>query len=161
MFRIETSSCWIFPVMTMKCPSSSLLIDFSLKSNLLDTRRATPALFLVHLIGISYPNPLLWDNVCLWIWGVFLVCIGRMDTSIHSVSLCLLIGELWRLILREINVHSVFILVCFWFVVGIGIVCEFTLPFILYFCRVGLSIAYVCASVVNFLRLEFSFQYFL
>ena len=48
---------------------------------------------------------------------------------IQSVSLC----EFRPLILREIKVHSVFILVCFWFVVGTDIVCGFTLPFILCF----------------------------
>ena len=86
------------------------------------------------------------DGFCLWN---------------QSVSLCLFIGELRPLIVREIKVHSVFILVCFMFVVGTGIVCGFTLPFILCFRRVGLYIAYVYVSVVNFLRLEFSFQYFL
>ena len=71
------------------------------------------------------------------------------------------IGELRPLILREIKVQLVFILVCFCFVFGTGIVCRFTLPFILCFCRVELSIAYVYVSLVNFHRLEFSFQYFL
>ena len=48
MFSIEISSWWIFPVTKMKCPSLSLLFDFSLKLvwHLLDSRIAIPACFL-------------------------------------------------------------------------------------------------------------------
>jgi len=35
-FGIETFSWWIFPWMNIKCPSSSYLITFELKSTLLD-----------------------------------------------------------------------------------------------------------------------------
>ena len=45
MFRIENFSWWIFPLMNMKCSSSSHLITFCWKSILLD-RLKTPACFL-------------------------------------------------------------------------------------------------------------------
>ena len=81
MFNTEISSWWIFPVTNMKCPSLSLLIDFSLESVLLDIRIAIPACFSrpIWLEKILL-NPLLWSNVCLWCWGVFLVCSRRMDS---------------------------------------------------------------------------------
>jgi hypothetical protein len=46
MFRIDMSSWWIFNLVSMKCPSPSLLINFGSKSILLDIRMATPACFL-------------------------------------------------------------------------------------------------------------------
>ena len=52
-------------------------------------------------------------------------------------------------------------LVCFIFVVGGGFVSIFAQPFLLGSGKVGLSIAYVFVSVVNFLGLEFFFQNFL
>jgi hypothetical protein len=46
MFRIEMSSWWIFLLMSMKCPSPTLLIYFASKSTLLDIRMASPACIL-------------------------------------------------------------------------------------------------------------------
>ena len=81
---------------------------------------------------------------------------------IYSFSLCLFIGKLRPLILREIKDHLLLILVCFGFVVLIlGIMGRFTLLFLLASGKVELSIAYVFVSVVNFLGLEFPFQNFL
>jgi hypothetical protein len=45
MFRTETFSWQIFPLMNMKCPSKCFVI-FCRKSTLLDIRMATPACFL-------------------------------------------------------------------------------------------------------------------
>jgi hypothetical protein len=42
MSRTELSSWWIFPLMSMKSPSLSLLIKFCQKSTLLDIRMSTP-----------------------------------------------------------------------------------------------------------------------
>ena len=57
MFRIDIFSLWTFPVTIVKCPSLSLLIDFSLKSILLDIRIATPACFL-GLFDLKVSHPL-------------------------------------------------------------------------------------------------------
>lgn len=46
MFRTETSSWWIFPLKSMKCPSPSLLINFGLNSILLDISKDITAFFL-------------------------------------------------------------------------------------------------------------------
>jgi hypothetical protein len=46
MFKTESSSWWIFPLMSMKCPFPTFLITFVLKSILLVIRKATPACFL-------------------------------------------------------------------------------------------------------------------
>ena len=48
MFRIESSSWWIFPLKgtNKKCPSGSLLMTLGGKSILSDIRMATPAYFL-------------------------------------------------------------------------------------------------------------------
>lgn len=44
ILRIEKSSWWIFfPLVSMKCPSPSLFINFYWKSFVLDLRMATPA----------------------------------------------------------------------------------------------------------------------
>ena len=48
-----------FFVTNMKCPSLSLLIDFSLKSILLDVRIATPVCFLGPFDRKFFLNPLL------------------------------------------------------------------------------------------------------
>ena len=70
--------CWMKYVMSIKCPSPSLLIDFSLKFILLDIRTATPACFLgplrsmlgdmglvipCNVLGLSWTESLLWDSV--------------------------------------------------------------------------------------------------
>ena len=46
MLRIEKSSWLVFPLISMKCPSLSLLVNFGLKSILLDIRMTTAHLFL-------------------------------------------------------------------------------------------------------------------
>jgi hypothetical protein len=46
MFRIETSSWWIVPLMNINYTSPSLLINFSRKSISLDIRMAIPACLL-------------------------------------------------------------------------------------------------------------------
>ena len=63
MFRIETSSWCIFPLMNMKCPFPSLLITFGSTSILLYIRTTTPVSFLSlfafhHLIvyGVGLPG---------------------------------------------------------------------------------------------------------
>ena len=60
MLKTETSLGWIVPVISIKCPSPSLLIDFSLKSNLLDIRITTYSCFLGPFAWKkSFHNPLL------------------------------------------------------------------------------------------------------
>ena len=58
IFSTEICSSWIFHVTNMKCPSVSLLIDFTWKSILLDIRKATPACFLGPFDWKIFPNPL-------------------------------------------------------------------------------------------------------
>jgi hypothetical protein len=45
IFRIESSSWKILPLMIMKCPSFSFLMTLGWKSILLDIRMTTPACF--------------------------------------------------------------------------------------------------------------------
>jgi hypothetical protein len=46
MFRIESSSWKILPLMSMKYPSLSFLITIGLKSIFINSRMATPSFFL-------------------------------------------------------------------------------------------------------------------
>ena len=156
MFSIESFSWWIFPVTNMKCPSLSLLIDFSLKSILLDIRIATPTCFLGTFDWyIFFPQPF----TLRWCLSLRLRCVSCMQQKdgfcfcIHSVSLCPYIDELSPFILRDINGQ--------WFLVsGIlvfiadDIMCGF--PFFGICCC---EIIYICVfvNVANFLGLEFSF----
>jgi hypothetical protein len=80
MFRIETSTWGIFPLMSMECPPS-LLITFGWKSILLDIRTVT----WVCLLGKPFSSPYFWDGVCLCCWGVFLACSIMMD-PVYSLS---------------------------------------------------------------------------
>ena len=72
MFRIETSFWLIFPVMNMKCPFPSLLINFVLKSILLDIRIAIAACFVGPFNWNIFSQPLLWGNICLEVEVCFL-----------------------------------------------------------------------------------------
>ena len=99
-FPLDGFFLWLI----LKCPSLSLFIDFSLKSILLDIRIATQACFLGSFDWNFFPNTLLWGNVCLWGWGVFLACSRRMDSVfVSNLLACLFIGELSSFILRDIN----------------------------------------------------------
>ena len=100
------SSLWLVSDMSITCSSLSLLIDFRLKSILLGNSLATPASFLVHLIGKPIPIPVLWGIVCFCVPSVFLVSRRMLDPYffIHSLILCLFIGELSPLILTNIAI---------------------------------------------------------
>ena len=132
-------------------------INFGWKSILLEIILVTPAFFLgsVCLQNFFFPSPLLWGNVYLYCWGVFLVC-SRMQNDascfcIHSVSLCLFIGDMSALMLRDINDQRLLIPVILMLVVIVCVV----------FTGVKLFIFCVFLCVVNLLGLEFSFKYFL
>ena len=89
----------------MKCPSLSLLIDFSLKSTLLDIRMATPARFLGPFAWKTFSQPFTLSR-CLSLWLRCVSCKQQNVGScfrIQSLSLCLFIGELSPLILSDIN----------------------------------------------------------
>jgi hypothetical protein len=45
IFRFEMSFCWTCSLMSIKCPSSFLLINFGWRAILLDIRMAIPAFF--------------------------------------------------------------------------------------------------------------------
>ena len=62
---IERSSWWIFPLMSMKCSSLSLLIIFAWKSVSLEIRIATPAYFLGSLAWTIILQPFFWVNAYL------------------------------------------------------------------------------------------------
>ena len=89
----------------MKCPSLFLLIDFSLKSVLLDIGRAALASFLGPFDWKIFSQPFTLRR-CL---SLRLRCISFLQQKdgfcfhIKSVSLCLFIGELSPFILRDIN----------------------------------------------------------
>ena len=91
--------------MSMKCPSPSLLIDFSLKSILLDIRMATPPCFLGPFAWKTFSQSFTLSRfLSLW-----LRCVSCKQQNvgysfrIQSLSLCLFIGELSPLILSDIN----------------------------------------------------------
>ena len=95
VLRIEKSCWYIFPLMSMKCPSPSLLITFGRKFILFDIRMTTPACFLelfswktfVQLVSLS---------VCLCYWDVFLVCTRMMDpVYISSLLAYVFLLENW------------------------------------------------------------------
>ena len=91
--------------MSMKCPSPSLLIDFSLKSILLDIRMATPACFLGPFAWKTFSQPFTLSR-CLSMWLRCVSCKQQNVGScfrIQSLSLCLFIGELSPLILSDTN----------------------------------------------------------
>ena len=93
------------PMMSMKCPSSSLLIDFSLKSNLLDIRIATPDCFFGPFDWKIFSQPST-PRYCLSLKLRCVSCIQQdgFFVHIHSVGLYLFIGRLRQLKLRNINV---------------------------------------------------------
>ena len=105
IFRIESSSWRLLPLMSMKCPSLSFLITLGWKSILFDIRMATPACFF---------RPFAWKIVfqpftlrqCLSFSLRWVSCkqqdVGSCLCS-QSVCLCLLIGEQNPLILRKSN----------------------------------------------------------
>ena len=91
--------------MSIKCPSPSLLIDFSLKSVLLDIRMATPACFLGPFAWKTFSQPFTLSR-CLSLWLRCVSCKQQNVGScfhIQSLSLFLFIGELSPLILSDIN----------------------------------------------------------
>ena len=132
--------------MRMKCPSSYLLIDFNLKSILLDIRIATPACFLGPFDWKIFSQPFTLRE-CLSLRWRCVSCMQQKDGScfhIHSVSVCLFIGELSPLILRNINDQWLINLVIFLVVVCVFCWCEV----ICIICFHGCS---------SFLALDFSF----
>ena len=106
IFKIESSSWKILSLMSMKCPFLSFLITLGWKSILFDIRLATPAYFF---------RPFAWKMVFqpftlrqyLSFSLRWVSCkqqnVGSCLFS-QSVSLCLFIGELSPLILRDINI---------------------------------------------------------
>ena len=83
-------------MMSIKCPSPSLLVDFCLKSILLDIRITIPACFLGPVDWKTFPT--LYSEVI----SVFEVEVCFLHTA-KGGSLCLFIGELGPLMLRDIN----------------------------------------------------------
>ena len=149
--------------MSIKCPSPSLLIDFSLKSVLLDIRMATPACFLGPFAWKNFSQPFTLSR-CL---SLCLRCVSCTQQNvgscfrIQSLSLCLFIGELRPLILSDINDQWLLILV-------IIFVCVYVVEFVCFSslscgCDGSLNVWVIVGSDgnVGFLGLRFSFYYFL
>jgi hypothetical protein len=101
--RIESSSWKILTLMSMKCPSLSFLITLGWKSISFDIRMLTPACFF---------RPFAWKVVfqpftmryCLSFSLRWVSCKQQNFGSClcsQSVSLCLFIGELNPLVLRD------------------------------------------------------------
>ena len=113
--------------MSMKCPSPSLLIDYSLKSILLDIRMATPACFLGPFAWKTFSQPFTLSR-CLSLWLRCVSCKQQNVGScfrIQSLSLCLFIGELSPLILSYINDQWLLTPVIFLFLILCSRVCVF------------------------------------
>ena len=126
MFSIEISSWRMFPVTNMKCPSLSLLINFSLRFILLDIRIATPACFL---------GPFDWNiffpNFYCETMSLRLVCVSWMQMKdgfcfhIQSVNLYLLIGDMSAFTLRDNNEQGLLSPANLVFIVGNVNLCVF------------------------------------
>jgi hypothetical protein len=61
----------------------------------------------VCLLGKFFFCPLLWGNIYLWCWDVFLVCSRMVDTTF--INLCLFIGKVSPLMSKDINYQWLFI----------------------------------------------------
>ena len=88
----------------MKCPSLSLLNDFSLKSILLGIRTAILACFLGPFDYIFFQT--LYSEAMSVCRLRHVSCMQQKDRfcfHIQSVSQCLFIGELSPFVLRDIN----------------------------------------------------------
>ena len=109
--------------MSIKCPSPSLLVDFSVKSVLLDIRMATPACFLGSFVWKTFSQPFTLSR-CLSLWLRCVFCKQQNVGScfpVQSRSLCLFIGELSPLILSDINDQWLLTPVFFWGGCGSGV----------------------------------------
>jgi hypothetical protein len=96
IFRIKMSSLWIFPLMSMKCPFTYLLIMFGWKSVSLGIRMSTPACFLAPYSWKTFPNTLLRGSVYLCCWNMFLLCSRIMDpVYISSLLACVCLLGNW------------------------------------------------------------------
>lgn len=61
---------WIFPLMTMSCPSLSLFITSGLYSILLDITMAIPPCFLgPYIFSTHYPDVMSFLNVRVHLWN--------------------------------------------------------------------------------------------
>ena len=88
----------------MKCLSFSVLIDFSLKSILLDIRIVTPACFLGTFDwNYFFLSPLLCGNVCEVRYVFIEQQQDKICLHIQFISLCLFIGDLRPFRLMDIN----------------------------------------------------------
>ena len=83
IFWIETSSLGIVPGMCIKYPSQYLLIDYSLKSVLLEISMATPACFVGPFAWKSFSQPFILSR-CICGWDVFLVNSRMLDPVFTS-----------------------------------------------------------------------------
>ena len=99
-------------LMIMKCPFLSFLMSLGWKSILLDIRMVTPACFFRHFAWKIIFQPFILRQ-CLSFSLRWVSCkqqnVGSCLCS-QSVSLCLFIGELSPLILRDIKENNCFLL---------------------------------------------------
>lgn len=143
--------------MNIKCPFPSVLVNFGLKSILLDIKIANPA-----FLGSFY-----WKTFFHYLYSkampVFGVeeCFFHAEVGwIHSVSLCLFVGKLRSLILRDSNeklLCILAILVAMAVVVVAAVVCVCVFFPFFSFVGVRLFISCIYMGVVSFPGLEFSF----
>lgn len=99
---------WVFPFMSVKCLFPCVLITFAWNSILLHIRMVTPTYFLSLFAWKTLFNPLFWGSVYLFCLGLCLSCMQQNDddgscSCVHSVRLCIFIGELSPSMLRGIN----------------------------------------------------------
>ena len=99
MLKIEMLSWFNF---SLQAP---LLINFCLKSILLDIKMATPASFLDLFSYNIFPQTFTFRK-CLFLTLKGISCIKQKYKSwfsYHSINLCLLFGELRPLILKDVK----------------------------------------------------------
>jgi len=115
IFRIESSSWWIIPLMYMKCPSLFFWMTFSWKSILFNIKMCTPACFLDYLLGKLFSSFILWNSGYLCHWGVFSVCSKILvPLSISSLLVYVFLLGNWVHWFGEIlrNTDCCFLLFC-------------------------------------------------
>ena len=141
--------------MRMHDATLSYLSNFGFKCILLDVRMAIPTCFLGQLCLENLIQPLR----CLSLMLKNLSWMQQKDGScfcIHSITLCLCIGELSPLILRDINNQWLLIPITLLLLVVVCVNVCVCFPSC-GFPHVRLFISCVFMDIVNFLGLEFSF----
>lgn len=114
MFRIQSSSCWIFHLRSMNSTFQSLWLTFSWKTILLDSRMDIPACFLGLFVTralTNFSSVLIWGIICFCHWSVFplnskTLCSLLVFRPLSSVSFLESCIHWWWKTVNPLNVDS-------------------------------------------------------